>query len=231
MAPTTYFALGAALMWLGTLAFLYLRTTVSANERYYDVVTAVGATAAICYTAMALDVGSVMVNGQEVYAARYVQWVVGTPLIVAYLGWLAGVGRTRLWTLVAVDVAAMLTTPVLVAVDPPLQWGVFAVGVALYLVLMYYLLGALGSAADDQPAPVRELFRKLRNLTVVVWTFYPVVWLVGPFGFGLVDPTAEVLLITYLDVIAKIVFGFIAFNSRRAVDQLPDLNALRGWTA
>lgn len=228
MAPTLYFAVGAVLMWAGTLAFVYLRLQDAYDDRYYTIVTAVGAVAAVCYTAMALGVGSVTVRGTELYLARYVQWIVGTPLIVIYLGLLAGTDRRTIRALVALDVLAMLTTPAIVVLDGTAQWAVFGLGTVLYAVLLYYLVAALERAAADRPAPVRELFRKLRNLTVVVWTFYPVVWVLGPFGVGVVGTTSEVLLITYLDVIAKIAFGFIAFNSNRAIDQLPDLDALRG---
>lgn len=228
MAPTAYFAVGAALMWIGTLAFGYLLAGVESDRGYYLIVAAVAATAALCYTAMAAGLGIVSVGGQSIYLPRYVQWIVGTPLIVAYLGLLAGVGRLRLWALVGLDVVAMLATPAAAVLDPPAQWAAFGAGTVLFVVLVYALLSMLGTAAAERPAPVRSLFRKLRNLTVVVWSFYPVVWLAGPFGFGVVDPASEVLLVTYMDLIAKVAFGFIAFNSRRAIERLPDLDALQG---
>jgi len=231
MAPTAYFGVGAAAMWVGTLAFVYIYLVDEANRSYHAIVTAVGAIAAVCYTAMAVGVGVATVNGTELYLARYAQWVLGTPLIVLYLGILAGMSRTRLQALVVVDVLAMLTTPAIAVTTGAVRWGLFVVGMALFAVLLYGLLSGLESAAADRPAAARALFAKLRNLTVVSWAFYPVVWFVGPFGLGVVDPASEVLLVTYLDVIAKIVFGFIAYNSRRAVDQLPDLDALQGALA
>ena len=231
MAPTTYFGLGAAAMWAGTLAFVYVLLDDEDNRTYNAIITSVGLVAALCYTAMALGLGVVTVNGTEIYAARYVQWLVGTPLIVLYLGILSGMGRARLQALLVVDVLAMATTPVIAVTAGVVRWALFVVGFALFAVLLYGLLSALESAAEDRPAAARALFAKLRNLTVVSWAFYPVVWLVGPFGFGVVDPAAEVLLVTYLDAIAKIVFGLIAYNSRRAVEQLPNLDALRGTLA
>ncbi|MEF8758055.1 MAG: bacteriorhodopsin [Halobacteriales archaeon] len=87
---------------------------------------------------------------------------------------------------------------------------------------------ATGDAAAERPALVRSLFRKLRNLAVVVWSFYPVGWLAGPYEFGVVDTASEELLITHMDLIAKVAFGFIAFNSRRAFERLPELDALQG---
>jgi sensory rhodopsin len=231
MAPTAYFGIGAAAMWVGTLAFVYIYLNDEANRSYHSIVTAVGAIAALCYTAMVFGLGVVTVNGTEIYLARYVQWVLGTPLIVLYLGILAGMSRTRIQALVAIDVLAMLTTPAIAVTTGAVRWGLFAAGSALFLVLLYGLLSGLESAAEDRPAAARALFAKLRNLTVVSWAFYPIVWFVGPFGVGIVDPASEVLLVTYLDVIAKIVFGFVAYNSRRAVEELPNLDALQGALA
>lgn len=226
---TAYFAAGGVATALGTVAFLYVRLVDEDNAAFHTVITAVAAVAAVAYTSMALGVGIVTVGSQTIFVGRYVQWLLGTPLIVLYLGMLAGAGRNRLVALMVVDVLSMGAALGAAVTTGTARWGVFAVGTALYAVLLYGLVSTLGDAAQGRSAPVVTLFEKLRNLTVVTWSFYPVVWLVGPLGLGVVDPFAEVLLITYLDVVAKVGFGFIAVNSRIAMAKMPRLDSLRAW--
>lgn len=232
MSPSVeaaYFAAGAVAMSAGTLGFLRVRLSDPDNAAYHTVVTAVAAVAALAYASMALGLGGLSVGERAVYLGRYVQWLVGTPLIVLYLGMLAGARTNRLVALVVVDVLAMAAAFGAALTAGTTRWGMFAAGTVLYLLLLWGLLGTLGTAAAGRSSPVRALFRKLRNLTVVTWSFYPVVWLAGPLGFGVVDPFAEVLVITYLDVVAKVAFGFIAVNSRIAMARMPRLDSLSAW--
>jgi len=58
---------------------------------------------------------------------------------------------------------------------------------------------------------------KLRNLTVVRWSIYPVVWLLGPFGLGLLLVETEAMVVTYLDLLANVGIVVIAVNGREAL--------------
>jgi bacteriorhodopsin len=57
----------------------------------------------------------------------------------------------------------------------------------------------------------------LRNLILVAWAIYPVAWLVGTEGLGLVGLYGETLIFMILDLSAKIGFGFILLRSRAIV--------------
>lgn len=226
---TAYFGAGAALMGIGTIGFLYLRAANPENGAYHTVITLVALVATAAYAAMALRVGLVEFGDRSVYLARYVQWIVGTPLIVLYLGMLAGTDGNRLSALIIVDVLAMSAALGAALTVGTARWLMFGVGTVLYVVLLYGLLGTLGAAADGRNPAITALFEKLRNLTVVTWSFYPIVWLAGPLGFGVIDPFAEVLVVTYLDVVAKVGFGFIALNSKLALARMPDVDSLLAW--
>jgi len=59
-------------------------------------------------------------------------------------------------------------------------------------------------------------------VTVVLWTLYPVVWLLAPVGFGLMTPGTEMMVIVYLDVITKVGFAILALMGQDALDDITD---------
>lgn len=50
----------------------------------------------------------------------------------------------------------------------------------------------------------------------VLWLGYPVIWLLNQAGIGLMDVETTSLAISYLDVVTKVCFGFIALYGCRA---------------
>jgi sensory rhodopsin len=96
----------------------------------------------------------------------------------------------------------------------------FGAGCAAYLALAYLLVVALPERANFETDRVAMVFTKLRNVTVVLWTMYPVVWLLAPVGFGLLQANTEMLVIVYLDIITKVGFAVFALLGRDALNPL-----------
>jgi bacteriorhodopsin len=61
---------------------------------------------------------------------------------------------------------------------------------------------------------VKGTFTALRNLTLVLWSLYPVLWIVGTEGAGIVNLYIETLGFMVLDVLAKVGFGMVLLRSR-----------------
>jgi bacteriorhodopsin len=66
---------------------------------------------------------------------------------------------------------------------------------------------------------VQGVFRTLALLTIVLWSLYPIVWLLGTEGFAVASSTVEVFLFLILDILAKIGFGFLLLTNREALSQ------------
>ncbi len=67
---------------------------------------------------------------------------------------------------------------------------------------------------------VVRVFNTLAGLTIVLWAFYPVVFLLGSEGFGAVGLTTEIFIFMVLDLLAKVGFGFLLLTSRDALSDL-----------
>jgi bacteriorhodopsin len=211
--------LGAAAMILGTLAYLWLGRNVAVYEQnFFIMAISVTVIAATAYLAMALGMGRITVGGQEVLVARYIDWLLTTPLIIALLGILANANRSLIATLVGVDIY-MIGTAFLGTLSSSLFVSLvwLGVGTVAYLVFLYLLLGALSEAAAEMPDDVSGMYTTLRNLTIVMWSIYPVVWLLGGNAFGILPPVAEEASFVTLDVLSKVVFGYILLSSHETL--------------
>ncbi|MDY6774746.1 MAG: bacteriorhodopsin [Halobacteria archaeon] len=216
---TTWFWIGAVGMFAGMVVFVASGVRSDDETRkYYSVIAAVAFIASAAYAAMALGIGSLESDGVTVYLPRYADWLITTPLLILDLGLLAGVKRKTYAALIGSDVA-MIGSGVAASLSTSwVKYVYFSAGSVAYVVLLYLLMRTLSDAARGRG--VASLFQKLRNLTVVLWSVYPVVWLVGPYGTGLLEPATEIIIILYLDLITKVGFGFILVNSHDVVSSI-----------
>ena len=206
-------------MFLGTLVYLWLGRNVAVyKQEFFIIAISVTVIAATAYLIMAMGMGSITVNGEEFLLVRYIDWLLTTPLIISLLGMLANADRGLIATLIGVDVYMIVAGLLGVIADTlfmSLVW--WSIGVVAYLVFLYLMLGALSNAADEMPDDVSGIFKKLRNLTVVIWSVYPIVWILGGHGFGLLPVVAEDGGIVVLDVLSKVLFGYILLSSHETL--------------
>jgi sensory rhodopsin len=217
---TLWLWVGAVGMALGTVPPAYKFLTDAESRGYTAVLALVTGIAAVAYALMAQGYGSIAVGGSSVAVVRYADWLVTTPLMVLYLGLLARSGLRIYGLLVVTDVVVIVSGVVAASVDGTARYAAFAVGVVAYLVLVYLLVRTLPRGADFQSGDVVATFTTVRNLTVVVWTLYPIVWILAPTGLGLLLPDTQVLVLTYLDLVSKVGFVVVAVGGLQSVRSL-----------
>lgn len=209
---STWFAVGALGMALGTTVFASGLVRADASVRkYYATLTAISGIATVAYVLMALGIGSVSVGDRMVFLPRYIDWLLTTPLLLVYLAMLVDPDRGLLGQIIVVNIVVILAGTGAALLTGVERFAVFAVGGLAYIVLAYLLVGPLTDRVRGRAT--ESLFRGLRNLTVILWSVYPVIWVLGPAGVGLLTNLTNVLLVTYLDLITKVGFGLIALNA------------------
>jgi bacteriorhodopsin len=209
-------------MLLGTFYFIAKGWGVTDPEQqeFYILTIMVPAIASASYLSMFLGFGltEVSVGGQvlDIYWARYADWLFTTPLLLLDLALLADADRNTLYALVLTD-AFMIVTGLVGALENNafvyryIWWTVSTIS---FVFLLYMLYGALTSKVADLDEETQSTFTTLRNLVLVLWTFYPIVWIIGTEGAGIVPLGIETLMYMILDVTAKVGFGFILLRSR-----------------
>lgn len=226
---STWAWLGVVAMGAGTVPPLwswFSRPSEESHARYYVTLAGVTGVAALAYLAMALDFGVLSTPGGNLEVARYVDWLVTTPLLLLYLGLLARPPRRVLLGLIAVDVVIIAGGISAVVTSGTLSWALFGTAAVAYVALVYGLLVTLPRSASAETDRVRAVFGTLRNITVVLWTLYPVVWVLAPTGLGLLTNSTEMLVFVYLDVVSKVGFVVVAVAGADALVHLGDRSGL-----
>jgi bacteriorhodopsin len=216
--------IGTALMTVGTFAFVAMGWNEEdvQKQEYYIVTIFIPAIAAVSYFAMAMGFGltELQVPWQEaaldIYWARYADWLLTTPLLLLDLALIAGANRNTIWTLIGLDVGMIVTGLVgaLVTTSQAMRLAWWGISCGFFAVLLYLLVSRLSARAAEQSGDVSSLFGTLRNLVILLWTAYPIVWLIGTEGLGLIGLYPETAVFMVLDVTAKVGFGFILLRSR-----------------
>jgi bacteriorhodopsin len=223
------FSFGIATFAAATLFFWFGRSQVSHHYK-----TALTITGLVTFIALyhywriyeswhaAYDVvnGVVTVTGYAFNQAyRYVDWLLTVPLLlielilVMRLSQAETVSRSiKLGGAAALMILLGYPGEVSGGIDTTrLIWG--ALSMIPFLYIVYSLYVSLGEAIERQHDSVRGLVRLARNLTVVSWFFYPIVYFL-PFALSLGGGTTAAAIevgYTIADITAKAIFGLVIF--------------------
>jgi len=212
---TLTYALGTAGMALGTLALAVgLRGVARTHPLRYLSLLGVTGIATVAYAVMTTGIGTVTVGERAVFVPRYVDWMLTTPLLILYVGLLSGASRRTIGLAVGVDTLVLLLGTAATLTTGTLSYALFGAGSVAFLGLLYLLYRPMTAAG--RASPDAALFGKLRDVIGVLWLVYPVVWLAGPPGVGLMTAEMTALVIVYLDLVTKVGFGVIVLNARGA---------------
>jgi bacteriorhodopsin len=224
-----WLALGTVLM-LGGLVYFLIRgwgVTDPRQQEFYIITTLIPGIAAASYLSMFFGFGLTEVTVQgvgtlDIYWARYADWLFTTPLLLLDLALLANADRNTIGALIGLD-GIMIITGLVGALSKTVvaRYVWWTVSTIALLFILYYLFAALTSRVSEMDEDTQSTFKLLRNVVLVLWSIYPILWIVGTEGAGLVTLYVETLLFMILDVTAKVGFGFILLRSRAIIGEEP----------
>jgi len=214
----TPFLVGFVVMSLASVA-LYARGSKDPEIRHHTYFhSAVPFIAATSYLAMYFAIGTVTpANGVTTPIARYADWSVTTPILLAGLVMLAlherPVGRSAAFLVSIITLDALMIVTGLIsslATDPAARLAFYLWSCAAFAGVLYLLWGPLRSISAGEGGAFNRAYMKNLPFLTLVWFGYPVVFAIGPEGIGSLAPNAENWAILILDVIAKVVYAFAA---------------------
>lgn len=225
MMDRTVFIIGFTVMALSSL-IIYTNGKKSSPALFHTLIHAtVPFIASTAYLAMAFGYGSIALeNGVTIYMARYADWAITTPILLAGLVMLAlsdtgkqnesGGFLTAITTLDVLMVVAGLISALSESATAKWIWYLWSCGA--FLGVIFLLWFPLMKMAGDKSHAVSEAYRKNLELLTIIWFIYPIVFLIGPEGLKVVTDPVCVWAFLILDIIAKV---FYAFYSATNVDK------------
>lgn len=215
----TAFMIGFAVMSLASLA-IYATGSKTPPSRHHTLLhSAVPFIAATAYLAMAFGIGTLVKgNGSATYVARYVDWSVTTPILLAGLVLTAFHDRGKtgevggyLTSIIVLDVLMILTGLISSLAEVPVaKWVWYLWSCVAFLGVLYLLWGPLRAMAVERGQALGNAYGRNATFLTVIWFLYPIVFLVGPEGLKIITDPASVWAILVLDIIAKVVYAFFA---------------------
>ncbi|WP_136602669.1 bacteriorhodopsin [Salinigranum halophilum] len=191
-------------------------TDVDSRAGAFRYLLVIPGAAAVMYGLMAVGVGTITVHGATVPAPRYVDWLLTTPVLVGYVAYTAGAPKRATASIVSADAAMIGIGWVAVVTSGPIRFAAFTVSSACYVGLLWALYSYLPTFVNRQNTGRQHLFELLRNHVGLLWLAYPIIWLAGPLGVGLVSMLSVSLVITYIDVVAKVPYVYFVYQHRHA---------------
>lgn len=164
--------------------------------------------------------GVVTATGVEFNRAyRYVDWLLTVPLLLIELILVMRLSQSETVSK-SIKLGGAAALMILLGYPGEVSGGIdstrmiFGVLSMLpFLYIVYSLYSSLGDAIARQHESVRDLIRLARNLTVVAWFFYPVVYFL-PFVISMTGGTSTAVIelgYTIADITAKAVFGVVIY--------------------
>ncbi|RLM52427.1 bacteriorhodopsin [Halorubrum sp. Atlit-28R] len=203
------------LVGVGITAVLYTKLTDSADRNRLAALAVIPGFAGLAYVGMALGIGTVTVNGNELVGLRYVDWIVTTPLLVGFIGYVAGASRRAIAGVMIADALMIAFGAGAVVSSGTVKWALFAVSAGFHVTLFAYLYLIFPRTVPDDPMQ-RGLFSLLKNHVGLLWLAYPFVWVMGPAGIGFTGAVGAALTYAFLDVLAKVPYVYFFYARRQA---------------
>jgi bacteriorhodopsin len=211
-----------AVMALGAITFMMMSRNPRGVPVYeYVIAIFIPIWSGLAYMAMALEQGKLEVAGQLTHYARYIDWVVTTPLLLLALA-LTAMNKgpkhvSLIATLMGTQVIVIVTGLVAdLSANETLRYVWYSVSVAAFFVVLYLIWNPLQRIASGNSAELGGVYRRVVTYFTVFWVCYPIVWIIGPSGFGLISQDMDTLLYVVLPIFSKVGFS------------LYDLTLLRG---
>lgn len=197
-------------------------TLGSPKKRHYFTYMIV-TTAALSYFAMALDTGYSLVQvkpgspSRTVFWARYLDWSITTPLLLLDVTSLVHAPFFVVTRMVYADIGMIATGLIAALTGVTYKWAWYLISCGFFAFIIYDLLVTCVQSSK-QNAQLNAKYTKLAGYLIVLWIAYPIVWALAE-GQEIISVNAEVVSYAILDVLAKVVFGFLVVFADQAEEQ------------
>jgi len=211
-------------MFIGSIVFFYMGISRKVNTVSHVLTFFIAAVASASYYAMWAGLGveykTTDTTPRVIFWARYLDWIVTLPLILTNLALMSRSDTPTILSLVGNIVLYVICGLIGALTVAPYKYMWWVGGLVFLIIVFVHLLQRLNNAEGYGG----DALKGLTWLTILCWIVYPIVWIVGSEGTGALGLSQEVGIITIVDLIAKIGFGFYLLANVDAPEESTPLN-------
>ncbi|KAJ1324512.1 hypothetical protein MN608_10578 [Microdochium nivale] len=213
-----------AIMGVSTVAFMGMAFTKPQSERIFHYITAaITCTACIAYFAMGSNLGETPIQAEflrpnnpqvfaagtrEIFYARYIDWVITTPLLLLDLMLTAGMPTSTILATIFADEVMVVTGLIGALTQTSYKWGFWTFGMFAFFFVVYEILIDGRRHANALGGAPKKAFNLAGVWLIGIWFLYPIAWGLCE-GGNVIHPDSEAIFYGILDVLAKPGFGFL----------------------
>lgn len=212
---TTLFTTFAGIFGVGVLTLLVVsRAYLSNYQPMFTVAVLVPVIAGLSYLLAAYGIGYVTVDGSTVNVVRYIDWIITTPILMYLLAYAMIPNSQEMWQtfsrwgvlILAVNVCGLAAE----LVGGTFKALLFTLSSLIYLSVLYLVIDRLLVLDQYDLSDQQRYFALLMAWVILIlWTGYPVVWILGPSGIAAFSAALTVGAFGVLDVLTKIGFAYL----------------------
>ena len=189
------------------MLFLYFQLNAKEERSRLVFVIAFFCTAISCFSYFAMASGYgvfVTANGGLIFWARYVDWMITTPLSLVIMTILAQSTLEETFFLVLTDVLMVLSWLCFAVIAAPFKFVWWSIGTLLFLVVALRLNSVVQESESRIGPAAHDVLKTLALITTAMWLGYPLMILLGSDGVSAIPTKAELGCLTLLDLSAKV---------------------------
>ncbi|KAI4154163.1 MAG: hypothetical protein LQ340_001853 [Diploschistes diacapsis] len=227
-----------SVMGAATLVFMGLSFTRPRTERlFYYITASVTLVATIAYYSMGSNLGQVPIGVEfprgttgpannagssgaggtrEIFYARYIDWVITTPLLLLDLLLTSGMPWPTILVTMLVDEVMVVTGLLGALTRTTYKWGYWTIGMVALFYIVYVVVGPGRKYASAINTDVQRSYNITGPMLMFLWLLYPIAWGLAE-GGNVIHPDSEAVFYGVLDILAKPIWGAILIWGHRNI--------------
>ena len=178
----------------------------------------------LAYMSMAIGQGFIQISDQVTFYARYIDWIVTTPLLLLSLCMTAFFYKEKkdkalIYSVLIADIIMILSGLIADLSQDNNRYIWFSVGLVCFFIIMYLIWVPIKKVAQSQNEKLYKLYTFLVTYLTIFWIGYPVTWIIGPSGLDIVSQRLDTYLFVILPIFSKVGFGLLNLRGLRKLEE------------
>ncbi|MGE6204851.1 bacteriorhodopsin [Guptibacillus hwajinpoensis] len=210
---------------ISSAIYFYLLSRNPKGVPLYEYVVAILITgwSGVAYLSIALGQGILERPEKTIYFARYLDWVVSTPLLLLSLALTAmfyqsKINRTLIASLIAADIFMILTGLIADFSSESLKYIWYIMGLVALVIILVIVWGPLKKIADGSNEQLAKHYKRVAIYLTSFWVLYPTAWFFGSSGVGVTAGIIDTLAFIVLPIFSKVGFGILDLHGLRKMN-------------